>query len=177
MIAVLKQQSEKLKQLLAPKIQIAKDRWVQLLPRERFFLMGLGAFLALSIIYMLIGSVVRYKQNLEHEVASLNQFSLYSIQSAQIYKQLSKADVNQLNQPTAEQIKSDIKQVLEIDNPNVLSQDGQISINVSNAPFSKVMTLLDQFRRSYGMYPDQINVIRQSQDGYVSVTAMFWVNQ
>lgn len=176
-LAVLKNKVEKFQLILAPKIKLVKTRWEQLLPRERMLLLGLGVFLALSLVYLTIVGLIKYKNSLELDVINLKRFSLYSTQAAQTYKQLSKIEANKVSTPSIDQIKSDVKQVLDTDNPNVSLQDSQISINIPNAPFNKVMALLDQFRRSYGMYPAQINIIRQSQDGYVSLNAMFWMNQ
>lgn len=176
-LAIVKNKLDKIKPLLAPKIKLIKSKWEQLLPRERLLLVGLSIFVGLALVYVMIGGLVKFRNNLDIEVNNLKRFSLYSTQAAQTYKQLSKVEVNKVNMPNVDQIKSDVKQVLDVDNPNVLLQDSQLSINVPNVPFNKVMMLLDQFRRSYGMYPSQINIIRQSQDGYVSLNAMFWVNQ
>lgn len=177
MKAVLKLQIDRLNQLLAPKLIILKARWVELLPRERLLVLLMAGVAALSVLYLMVDGLVKYKQGLQRDIISLNQFSLYSVQSEQIFKQLAKVNVNKVSQPTIDQIKSDVKQVLAIDNPNVSMQDGQLTINVPNAQFNQIMTLLDQFRRSYGLFPDQINIIRQAQAGYVSFNATFWVNQ
>lgn len=174
---IIKQRIEKLIKILEPKLRLAKERWSQLMPRERVLLFVLGIFLVFSLLFLTVSGVVKYKQNIQRDVNSLQQLTLYSLQVSQTFKQLSKADVNQVTAPTIEQMKSDIKQVLQIEDPNVISQDGQITINIPNVQFNLIMTLLDQFRRSYGLFPDKLTIIRQTQGGYVSFNATFWVSQ
>lgn len=174
---ILKQKIEQLIKLLEPKLKLAKERWAQLMPRERLFLVGLGIFIVFSLLFITISGIVKYKESIQRDVNNLEQLTLYSVQVSQTFKQLSKTDVNQVSTPTVEQMKSDIKQVLQIEDPNVISQDGQITVNIPNVQFNLVMNLLDQFRRSYGLFPAQLNIIRQTQGGYVSFNATFWVNQ
>lgn len=160
-----------------PQIKQLQKRWEQFLPRERYLLIAMAAALILSLIYFIISGLISYRNNLEVIVGNLNKTVLYTEQAKYKIKKLSKVDVNKFNQVTVEQIKSDITQVVQIESPVVLIQDEQLSINIPNGQFSLIMTLLDQLHRSYGIFPDQVNIIKQSQSGYVSMNAVFWVSK
>lgn len=177
MLALLKQQSNQLWVRIEPQIKILKDRWTQLLPRERLMLIIMGVFLVVALLFYTVTGLISYKQKLLRDVDGLNQFMLYAEQSKTTFKKLSKIDANKITTPTIDQIKSDIKQILQIDNPDVNLQDGQLVVNIPNAKFSDVMTFLDQLRRSYGLFPEQLNIVRQSKSGYVSFNATFWITQ
>ncbi|MDD3266221.1 MAG: type II secretion system protein GspM [Burkholderiales bacterium] len=160
-----------------PQIKQLQKRWEQFLPRERYLLIAMIAALIVSLIYFIISGLISYKNNLDMIVGNLNKTVLYTEQAKYKIKQISKVDANKFNQVTVEQIKSDITQVAQVESPVVLIQDEQLSINIPNGQFSLVMTLLDQLHRSYGIFPDQVNITKQSQSGYVSMNAIFWVTK
>lgn len=162
---------------LDPYIKQIQKRWEQFLPRERYLIVVMSIILLLSLIYFIISGIISYKNNLDVTVSNLNKTVLYTEQAKYQIKKISKVDVNKFNPVTSEQIKSDIKQVAQIESPVVLIQDEQLSINLTNTQFSLAMMLLEQLHRSYGIFPDQVNITKQSQAGYVNMNAVFWVSK
>jgi type II secretory pathway component PulM len=177
MLAALKPYLNKLEARLAPVKEQLIGRWRQLQPREQQMVAGLGVFLIATTLFMVLTGLVSFKHKLARQVAELNQFTVYSHQAAGVYKQVSAIEANTFNAPDIAQIKADVSQILQIKDPDIFIQDGQMTLNIPNVPFTQVMVLLEQFRRSYAIFPSQINITRQSRSGYVTLSATFWVKQ
>lgn len=173
----LKQLSNSIIVKIDPQVKQLQKRWDQLVPRERYLLVLMTICLIITLLYFVISGMIGYQKKLAIEVTDLNKMVLYSEQAKYQVKKLSKAEINKFNQVTTEQIKSDITQVVQIESPVILLQDEQLTIDLPNAKFALVATLFDQLRRSYGIYPDQVNIVKQSQSGYVNVNAIFWVSK
>jgi type II secretory pathway component PulM len=125
----------------------------------------------------MVTGLVRLNNNVTSDVDNLSHFTVYSKQAATTYKAVNQVEANSFTQVSSDQIKGDITQVLQIKDPDILIQSGQMTVNVPNAQFSQVMILLDQFRKSYAIFPSQVTITRQSQSGYVAFNATFWVKQ
>lgn len=177
MIAAIKKQAKNLQQMTLPYWEISKKRWLQLQPREKQLLILLSGFLALFLMFVLVGNLIRYKSDLENEVHNLAMVSSYSERMAITYQAVNKIQANSFSQVNLKQVKGDIAQVLQVKDPNILIQDGQMTMSFPLARFEDVVTILEQFRRSYGLFPSQVNLISLPQSGYVSFSATFWVNQ
>jgi len=177
MIASLKPFIEKLKQKIGPQLEALLSRWNQLQPREQKMVGGLGICLIATMLFMLVTGLVAYKTRLSMAVHNLNSFVSFSKQAALSYKNIKAVEANTFNSVSTDQIKGDVTQVLQVKDPDILIQDGQMTISVPNTQFSQVMTLLDQLRRSYAIFPSQLNITKQSRAGYVSFSATFWVKQ
>lgn len=177
MITKLKLQSEHLKKQLMPKLQLLINRWQLLQVREQQLLMLMAAVAVLSIVFYCVTGVIKYNEKITRDVVNLNQFQLFSKQAANSYKVLSKVQANTFNQVNLVQAKADVIQVLQVKDPDILIQDDQMTISVPNVHYNQVVILLEQFRRSYALFPSQVNIIRQSKAGYVSFNAVFEVKQ
>lgn len=177
MVIPFKAKLLKLQLLLKPKIELILARWRMLQPRERQLLGGLGILLVFMLLFMMINRLKAYKGDLDVAVQGLNSFVAFSKEAAANYKIIQNVEANSFNAVSTEQIKGDITQVLQVKEPDILIQDGQMTINVPNAQFNQVMTLLDQLRRSYAIFPSQLTITRQSRAGFVSFNATFWVKQ
>lgn len=177
MNAKLSKQIEKLNDLIGPKLQLLKMKWLQLQPREQQLVGLMGAFIAILVLFTMVTSIISFNRNLSQYVNNLFKFSVYSKQAANTYKSINKIEANSFNQASLEQVKGDVSQVLQIKDPDILIQDGQMTVNVPNAEFTQVMALLEQFRRSYGIFPSQVNIVRQTRTGFVSFNATFWIKQ
>lgn len=177
MIANIKPHIEKLKTKFQPQLAKIYVWWNQLQPREQKLVGGLGLFLVLSILFLGINGLISYKSRVAEIVESLNRYTVFAKQAAVNYKNIKSVEANSFNSVSTEQIKGDVAQVLQTKEPNVLIQDGQMTISVPNAEFTQVMTLLDQLRRSYAIFPSQLTITRQSRSGFVSFSATFWVKQ
>ena len=173
---ILIKQFDGLKSKFQPQINQLKNKWSQLQEREKLLVAIMVACLGFTIVYFSVDAIVRYKKSLRSQVVSLNEFVLYANQSADSFKYLSKLEAKSITTPSLEQIKSDVTQVTAIENPGVNLQDGQLCITIQELQFNQAMALLDQLRRSYGLFPSQLTMNRQAKDGYVSFSAMFWVN-
>lgn len=175
--AALNKYINRLKGFLQPKLQALHAKWLQLQPREQRLLLAMTVLLSIVVIFSAVSGVIAYQQKLVKEVSNLNNFTMYSRQAAIRYKNLNKVEANTFNQVDLEQIKGDVAQIFQVDNPDILIQDGQMTINIPNAQFDQVMVLLDQLRRSYAIFPSQVLIARQSRAGFVSFNATFWVKQ
>ena len=162
---------------LDPKLKILQAKWYQLQPREQRLVAVMVSFICLISFFFLISSLVEFEHKLVKQIDGLNKFTLYSKQAKSRYKSSNQIEANSFNQVSIDQVKGDVAQIFQTKNPDILIQDGQMTINIPNAEFSKVMTLLDQFRRSYDIFPSQVSITRQSRAGYVSFNATFWVKQ
>ncbi len=177
MITKLKFQSENLKKQLMPKVQLLINRWQLLQAREQQLLTLMAVVAVLSIVFYSVTGLIQYNNRVTREVSNLNQFRLFSKQAANSYKALNKVQANTFNQVNLVQVKADVVQVLQVKDPDILIQDGQMTINVPNVQYNQVVTLFEQFRRSYALFPSQVTIIRQSKAGYVSFNAVFEVKQ
>ena len=162
---------------IEPQITIVKAKWRQLQPREQQLVVAMVAFISFVILYSAVTGLIKLKNNVVTQVNNLSQFTVYSQQAAATYKVVKKIEANSFNTVSSDQIKGDITQVLQIKDPDILIQNGQLTINVPNAQFSQVMILLDQLRKSYALFPGQVSITRQTQSGFVSFSATFWVKQ
>jgi type II secretory pathway component PulM len=172
MIANLKTALANLKQKVEPQLKILIAKWNQLQPREQKLVGGLGVCLILTMLFLMVTGLIAYKARVDMAVKNLNSFVIFSKQAA-----LKSVEANTFTSVSSDQIKGDVTQVLQTKDPDILIQDGQMTITVPNAQFSQVMTLLDQMRRSYAIFPSQLNITKQSRAGYVSFNATFWVKQ
>ncbi|MBX9599023.1 MAG: type II secretion system protein M [Burkholderiales bacterium] len=177
MNAKLSKQIERLKDLIGPKLELLKIKWLQLQPREQQLVGVMGIFVTALLLFMMISGLINFNRNLSQHVNNLFKFSIYSKQAANTYKSLNKIEANSFNQANLEQVKGDVSQVLQIKDPDILIQDGQMTVNVPNAEFTQVMALMEQFRRSYGIFPSQVHIVRQTRTGFVSFNATFWIKQ
>lgn len=175
--AVLNKQVARVKELMAPKLELLRARWSLLQPREQQLLAVMALFLVLVTVFFIITGLLGFQRKLAKDINNLNKFTIYSRQAAIRYKSLNKIEANTFNQVSLDQVKGDVKQIFQTENPDILIQDGQMTINIPNAQFSQVMTLLDQFRRSYDIFPSQVSITRQTRAGFVSFNATFWVKQ
>ena len=164
-------------EIFEPKLQLLKDKWQQLQPREQQLVGAMAVFIVVVVFYGLVSGLISLKNNVANDVNGLSRFTAYSKQAATAYKGVSQVDANSFNDVSIDKIKGDITQVLQVENPDILIQGGQLTVNVPNAQFSQVMVLMDQFRKSYAIFPSQVSIIRQAQSGYISFNATFWVKQ
>ena len=177
MKTALNKQIFNLRDKVAPYWVLVVAKWRTLQLREQQLVLGLGVFLLLTLIYMGASGLMAYQRDITKGLANLNSLTLYAKQAATTYNQVTKVDANSFNQVNLEQVKGDVSQVLQIKDPDILIQEGQMTIDVPNAEFSQVMALLDQLRRSYAIFPTQVTLTRQSRVGFVSFNATFVVKQ
>ncbi len=173
---LINKQIELLKVKFKPQINNLTNKWNQLQDRERILVGLMVASLVCSLLYISVDSIVKYKASLQREVVSLNEFVLYANQASVEFKNLSKLEAKSSMPPSVAQVESDVIQITSIEHPSVNLQDGQLAINIPEVQFNQVMMLLDQLRRSYGLFPDQLTIARKDKDGIVSLSALFWVN-
>jgi type II secretory pathway component PulM len=166
---------QKLYSRLDPQIILIKNKWRQLRPREKQLVSVMIVFLAVCILFSIGSWLITFNRSLSSEIRNLNKFSLYSKQSANVYKNLNKIEVNSFNNVNSEQIKGDLSQIFNVKNPDINFQDGQLTISLANVEFKQVMIMLEQFRRTYAIFPSQMNIIRQTKSGYVSFSVTFWI--
>ena len=155
----------------------ANRYWVALQPREQQLLAGGGVILIILAIYWLISSASNIQDGLNASVLKLSKDSIAAISISKQYKEINSIAANNINQVRNDQVRDDVVSALENKTVDVMLQDGVLTINVGDAEFSKVTILLDQLRKSYGLFPATVNINRLSKSGHVAFNATFVVNQ
>jgi type II secretory pathway component PulM len=171
----IRERSKLVHKKIEPYLDLATQKWQSLQPREQHLVAILGGAVLIFAVSSLLTGVIKYKENLQREVNSLAQFTLYAHDSAFTYKAINKIQANSFNQVNLDQAKGDVSQIFQLKNPDILIQDGQMTISLPNVDFNEVMLLLEQFRRSYALFPSQIYLTRGARSGFVALHATFGV--
>jgi type II secretory pathway component PulM len=147
--------------------------YTRLSERERHLLMIGGALIGLMLAFSLISSAINLQTSLQEQYLKTEQYRLDAKVMAKQYKGLSQITNNEFSQVSRDRIKGDMKEVLDISDPQVILADDNLKIDVPNASFESVMLFLDQLRKSYGLFPTTLNITRLTQSGYVAISATF----
>lgn len=169
---LIKQLNADLKERSKPLIEY----WLRLSSREQNLLMGAGIIIVATLIFSILSSVVALEQNLRQEYVQSQQYRLDAETMAKQYKNLNSITSNDFSSVNGDKIKGDVSQALNVKNADVLISNNTLTINVANAKFGDVILLLDQLRKSYGLFPDKLKITRLSQSGFVAFTASFTVS-
>jgi type II secretory pathway component PulM len=151
--------------------------WMRLSSREQQLLGISSILIVLFIIFSIIGSAIDLSNNLEKNYIQYEWYQLNAQSMAKEYKQLNQITSNELSQVTREKVKEDIIQVLDVKNPDVIIADNMITINIANAKFELVILLLEQLRKSYGLFPTKLKFTRLLQSGFIAFNGTFKVEQ
>ena len=158
-------------------LQPAVDYFRHLTPREQNILSIGGILLGVMLIFLTISWAVDIQRNLVKDYEYMQTYRLDAEDLVKEYKEIVKVRPNEFSEVKLEQVKGDVALALDIKEPDVTLSEGKLTINVPNTQFAGAITLLNQFRKSYGIFPDKLKITRLSNSGYVSVSASFIVEQ
>lgn len=143
--------------------------------REQQLLIGLGIFALLYIIYFLINGLYNMQQDVENQYKTYQSYNNSIAYMAKQYKHVSQLTPNEFSAVTIERITADIVAVLGVQSPDIQLIEKTLVIQVSRAQFSKVMNLINQLRKSYGIYPTKLDITKLTDSGYVTLNISFKV--
>lgn len=152
------------------------DRWIRLTVREKQLVGGLLAIFGIFILSSIIGSAINLSSQLNNKYILLQAYKLDAQSIQKEFKELSNITANEFNSVSIERIKGDTTQALSVVNPDITLQDNILIIKADNVLFESVILLLEQLRKSYGIFPSKLKVT-QSRSGYVNFSATFSVSQ
>jgi type II secretory pathway component PulM len=160
---------------LKEKTEPLVDRWKTLSLREKRLLGGLAAICSIMVMFSIISGAISWANNLEVRYDKLQEFKLTSEFLKKEYSDLSMVTANEFSAVDLARIQGDIKDGLHVNNANVVLQDNLLVIKADNVLFDSVILLLDQLRKSYGIYPSKLK-ITQSGARYVDLNVTFAVS-
>lgn len=146
--------------------------WKNLNERERKLISLAGILLSLIITFFIISGLIAWKNNL---IIEFNNKQKYLLEADLIYKQYKdviQTSSNEFSSVKTEQIKSDITNLLDNKTSNITLENDNLFINVDSAKFDSIMLLLDQFRKTYGIFPDTLKITKISPE-YASLNMSF----
>lgn len=152
------------------------DRWVKLTVREKQLVGGLLAVFSIFILSSIISSAINLSTQLSNKYVLFQAYKLDAQSIQKEFKELSNITANEFNSVSTERIKGDATQALGVVNSDITLQDNVLIIKADNVLFESVVLLLEQLRKSYGIFPSKLKVT-QSRSGYVNFSATFSVSQ
>ena len=158
---------------LAQYLTPLKDYWLRLSQRDQQVLIVVGVISGLMLIALAINSAIDFKNQWQEEHLIVAQQRADAQFISKQFKDISQITPNDFSDVKSDRIKGDAKQVLEIDNTEVILADNNLTIKANNVKFEAVMQFLEQLRNSYGLFPDKLKITRVSQSGYVEFSVNF----
>lgn len=154
----------------------ATDRFKLLSLGEQKLLLILSLIFALMLLYLIINSLM----NLSNYLSTKNTYYQYTVTQARIlhtqYTAIKQIEPNEFSKVNIEQINKDITQLLELKNVDTVLENGQLSINLNNVEFTKLISFIDHLQKSYKIFPNQSIITRSTQMGYVNCNLIFTIN-
>lgn len=158
---------------LTPLINKARAMWLRLSQRDQHILILGSILVGFMFLFLVIGSAIDLQNDLHNNLIKTEQQVAYTKTLTTRLKDLSQITANEFSTPTADKIKGDITQLFDVKNPDVALVDKTLTISIPSARFERVMLFLDQLRKSYGIFPSELQLTRISPSGYVSFHATF----
>jgi type II secretory pathway component PulM len=162
-----------LKVRLKPAVEYFKN----LTPREQHILSIGGIILGISLIFLVVTAAIDLQRNLQKDYEYMQTYRMDAEELIKEYKEIIKLTPNEFDKVKLEQIKGDVIQALNVKEPDVTLIENKLSITIPDTQFTGVIILLNQFRKSYGIFPNKLKITRLSNSGYVSFNATFNVEQ
>ncbi len=158
------------------KLQPLINRWTKFTPREKQLLLVISAIFSLFIIFSIIGSCIDLTNRVYNKYATLQSYKISAKMLNKEFNDLNQVSTNTYSEVSVSRIQGDVSQALSIQTPTITIQDNLLTIKADNVLFEPVILLLEQLRKSYGIFPNKLK-ITQSKSGYVTLNATFMVTQ
>ncbi len=153
-------------------IQPVISYWQKLSEREKKLLTLIGILLIFIISFFIISGIITWTNNLTKVYISKQKYMLEAGAISKQYKDIMQTSSNEFSVVKTEQIKNDLINLLDNKNPYVTLENNNLTINLDSAKFDSVMLLLDQLRKTYGIFPNTLKFTKISS-GYVSFNGSF----
>lgn len=170
-----KPQIDKLIEQLKIRIKPAVIYYNHLNEREKQIIFFGFIFLILMSFYLFINTAYNFQTSLEKDYSIIQTYKADTEYLGKIYKDISQQTPNEYSSISAEKIKGDFTSIAK-DPPDVGQIGDILTINISHAKFSDIMNVLNQSRKTYGIFPYKLRITRLSEAGYVSFSASFKVS-
>jgi type II secretory pathway component PulM len=168
-------QIEKLLEQIKIRSKPVIDYYNRLNEREKqIVFLGL-ILLILMFVYLFISGAYSFQTSLEKDYTVIQTYRADAQYLGKIYKDINQFTPNEFSDVSADRLKGDFTSIAK-DPPDVQQIGDNITINVSQAKFSDIMNVLNQSRKTYGIFPSKLRVTRLSEAGYVSFSATFRVS-
>ncbi|MCE2705830.1 MAG: hypothetical protein LW807_01985 [Proteobacteria bacterium] len=151
-------------------------RWLQLSIREKQLVIALLSAFGIFILVSIVGSAIDITDRMYNKNIILQTYQLDSQVLNREFKELSQTTANEFSEVSVARIKGDVTQALSVKEPDVTLQDNMLILKGDNILFESVILLLEQLRKSYGIFPTKLKMT-QSRSGYINFNATFLVNQ
>lgn len=162
---------DKINERLKPVIEYYK----RLNEREKQIVFFAGILAILMFFYLIISAAYSFQKGLEKEYAVIQTYKADVDFLSRVYKDINILTPNEFSQADVNTLKNDLT-AISTNPPDIQQIEDVITVNISQAKFSDILNLLQQFRKSYGLFPSKVRVTRLSESGYVSFSASFKVN-
>ncbi|MCC2625658.1 MAG: hypothetical protein K0R14_1531 [Burkholderiales bacterium] len=143
--------------------------------REKQIVFFGGILVILMAFYLLISAAYSFQSRLEKEYMVIQTFRADVEYLSKLYKDINNLTPNEFSPVSADTIKGDLASISTDTPPNVEQIGDTIAITISQAKFSDVMDTLNQMRKSYGIFPEKVKMVRLSESGYISCRILFKV--
>ena len=156
--------------------EVSATRWIQFSTREKQLLIVSFVVIGIFIFISIIDASVGFLHNINQRYIVL-QNSTSVAQALKVeYKTLLTINNNEFNTVDLAKIQGDVKNALNIDNSEITFQDNMLIIVAKNVSLQATILLLEQLRKSYGIFPDKVKFIKTSPS-YVNLNATFTVSK
>lgn len=162
---------------MTERLKPLKAYWITLSSREQKLLMSGGIVLVVVIAFMGITSAIELQSDLQKQYLKNAQYHFNAEVMSKEYRDLISITSNDFSSVNSEKIKGDVNNALGNVTFDVILSDNTLIINVAEAPFENSLLLLDQLRRSYGLFPIKLKMTRLSKSGFVAFSASFNVEK
>ena len=166
-----------LQNFVQEQIGTIQNFWLKLTNRERLLVSIIGAIVLIFVLFTTIGAVVNFSTELDYTYEKLQSDKIKALSISKVYNNLSKISGNEFSVVKLERIKDDMKQVFGISNPDAIIQDQRLTVKADNISYESLMLFLDQLRKSYGLFPDELTITSSFNSGYVVFSAGFKVEE
>jgi|GEM_PF-6297920 len=143
--------------------------------REKQIVFFGGILVILVFFYFLISAAYAFQSGLQKEYMVVQTYQADVQYLSKLYKDINNLTPNEFSPVSVDTIKGDLESITE-NKPEVEQIGNTLTINISQVKFSDIMDVLNQFRKSYGIFPDNVRITRLSEAGYVSFSASFKVS-
>ncbi len=143
--------------------------------REKQIVFFGGIIAILFVFYLLITGAYSFQSRLEKEYMVIQTYRADVEYLSKLYKDINSITPNEFSPVTADAIKGDLASISPDNAPNIEQIGDTIAITISQAKFSDVMDAINQLRKSYGIFPEKVKMVRLSESGYISCRILFKV--
>ncbi len=152
------------------------DRWMRFNIREKQFLVGLGAAIALLCICFIISIAVDCTTNITNKYITLQNYKTDSDLFYKENKELLQLKPNKFNHINLTKITGDVGQAFDAKDSSIILQENNLNLKINDVTFISLINFLEQMRNSYGIFPNKLKIIR-AKSGIINFEANFLVNQ